>query len=79
MTQIIESNLTSKLKMSIAIQLIGQFIESEYNRFFVDPTQFDNEELENLLRAVNFWENETGKVKGYSVAIVNQLEKILTA
>lgn len=75
MTQIFQSSLTSKLKLSIAIQLIGQFIESEYNRFFVDGENLNKEELENLLRAVNFWENETGKVKGYKWAISNQIEK----
>jgi hypothetical protein len=74
MTRILDSPLTSKLKLNIAIQLLDSFIDSEYNRFFAGE-QFDKEELENLLRAVNFWEYETGKVKGYRVAIANQIEK----
>jgi hypothetical protein len=75
MTRILDSPLTSKLKLSIAIELLGSFIDSEYNRFFAGE-EFDKEELENLLRAVNFYEHETAKVKGYRVAITNQLEKI---
>ena len=72
----IQSNLTSTLKLSIAIQLLDQLIEAEYNRFYSDADQFSEEELENLLRAVRFWENETGKVKGYSGDIAYHLEKL---
>lgn len=76
MTRTIESQLTSKLKLSIAVQLLDNFITSEYHRFYTNSEDFSEDELENLFRAIVFWEAETGKVKGYKGSIANELEKL---
>lgn len=61
--------------VATAIELINNFIELEYNRFYIGE-ELTQEELENLERAIRFHENITGRKKGYASAIANQLEKI---
>jgi len=66
---------TEKLKLSIALELINSFIETQYSRFYVDSKALYKDELETLLLAIQFWEAQTGKKKGYAASIQHQLEK----
>lgn len=67
---------TTKLRLSIAVQIIKNFIDSEYNRFYADESALDYDELTNLLQAVDFYESQTGKKTGYrgsiSIALAEQ-------
>lgn len=63
--------LTDTLKLSIYTEIIKNFVESNYDRFYGDPESFTEKELENLERACRL----VGKT-GYAVAIDHQLEKL---
>jgi hypothetical protein len=65
---------TSKLRLSVAVQIIKNYIELEYNRFYVtNEPGFDYDELSNLLQAIEFYESQMGKKTGYKSAIEKAL------
>jgi hypothetical protein len=68
-------SITTKLRLSILVELLGQAINMQYNIFFADPDQFSKEELESLQNQIERYELESGKVTGYWSAIQNQIEK----
>ena len=57
----IDERISERLKLSVAVQLIAGFINTEHARYSIDPTQFSESERENLTRAIQFYENTTGK------------------
>jgi hypothetical protein len=68
---------TTKLRLSVAVQIIKNFIDSEYNRFYSEcEPGLDYDELSNLSKAVNFYESQTGKKTGYRVSIEKELNEI---
>jgi hypothetical protein len=75
MNNTIDARITEKLQLSIAMQLVGSFIDAEYTRFCVDASQFSEEELDNLLRAIRFYQNTTGKKKGCEGSVGYEIEK----
>lgn len=70
------ANISHKLELSIAIELLDKFIESQYSRFSAGE-EFTEEELQNLERAINYWQGQTGRKKsGYAASIATELEKL---
>jgi len=57
---------TSQLKLSIAIELLNDFIESDIARINRGE-ELSEEELEHLQRSINFWEAQTGKKKQFQL------------
>jgi len=58
---------TSQLKLSIAVELLNDFIESDIARINRGE-ELSEEELEHLQRSINFWESNTGKKKNYQLS-----------
>lgn len=63
--------ITETLQSSIMLETIKVFIETEYNRFYADPSDLTLEELENLERACRI----AGKTC-YAVSVSVYLEKL---
>jgi hypothetical protein len=56
------SIVTEKLKLSIAVELLNDFIETTIARINRGE-ELSEEELEHLQRSINFWESQTSKKK----------------